>query len=179
MSPPCARRVRKDFATARVRASRISLDDLDDLVQLHLDEAVSRYLGGIRTPDETKRYVETQLQHWRDHGFGLWTLRSPTGQFLGRAGLRWLELAGRRELEIAYTLAQPWWGLGLATEVARAIVALWRSEMASPGLIGVVEWGNAPSERVLLKCGFVRDAETTLYGASVGIFRLVRESSAV
>jgi len=93
------------FATSRLKATKLAREDLPDLVQLHLDSEVSRFLGGVRTPSETATYLETNLRHWVDHGLGLWTLRTGDGRFIGRAGLRHVELEGILELELAYTIA--------------------------------------------------------------------------
>lgn len=98
------------FITRRLRASRLANDDLDDLATPHLDPEVSRFLGGVRTPEATAAYLETNIRHWTDHGVGLWTLRTGDGAFVGRAGLRYVDLEGVPELEIAYTFAKPAWG---------------------------------------------------------------------
>ncbi len=108
------------FATPRLKATKLAREDLPDLVRLHLDGEVSRFLGGVRTPAVTATYLETNLRHWTDHGIGLWTLRTDDGTFMGRAGLRRVELEGVAELELAYTFVRSAWGQGLATEIARA-----------------------------------------------------------
>ncbi len=162
------------FATARLKAEKLAAKDLDDLVRLHLDPEVSRYLGGARSPDITAAYVDTNLRHWNDHGFGLWVLRTHDGRFAGRAGLRYIELEGARKLEIAYTLARDAWGQGLATEIAGALVDLWTIELTEPCLIGVVSKGHAASERVLLKTGFSHRRDALFHAVEVGVFRRAR-----
>ncbi|MBO9687138.1 GNAT family N-acetyltransferase [Roseateles chitosanitabidus] len=72
-----------------------------------------------------------------------------------------------RNGEIAYDLAPDYWGRGLATRLC-ATVTRWSFERL--GLIrvqGTVLVGNAPSDRVLLKCGFQREG-------LLRSFRLVR-----
>lgn len=76
------------FSTDRLTAERLREDHLDDLVTLHLDAEVSRYLGGVRAPEVTKTYLATNMAHWDQHGFGLWMLRTKDGAFAGRAGIR-------------------------------------------------------------------------------------------
>lgn len=160
------------FATPRLRATRIDERDLGDLVQLHLDPEVSRFLGGVRSPEQTATYLQTQCQHWARHGFGLWTLRAEDGDFVGRAGLRYVEVAGQEELEIAYTLRRAWWGQGLASEVASALVDIWRAELGQRSLVGLVEKGNVASDKVLLKAGFRYERDDQFHGLSVSLFRL-------
>ena len=162
------------FATARLNATRLAREDLSDLVQLHLDEEVSRFLGGVRTIEATAIYLDTNLQHWDEHGLGLWTLRSTDGAFMGRAGLRYVDLEGVRELEIAYTLVRSAWGQGLATEVAEALVEIWQTRCPDPSLVGIVVKGNRPSENVLQKAGFSYERDAVFHDSDCGVFRRVR-----
>ena len=162
------------FSTARLHAARLAAEDLDDLVALHLDTEVSRFLGGVRTPEVTAAYLDTNLRHWRDRGVGLWVLRADDGAFVGRAGLRYVDLEGVEELEIAYTLAKPAWGQGLATEIAKALVGVWRTRRSDPSLVGLVMKGHHASEHVLLKTGFTYQRDAVFHAAAVGVFRLNR-----
>jgi RimJ/RimL family protein N-acetyltransferase len=163
------------FATARLRATRLSPEDLEDLVALHLDPEVSRFLGGVRDRETTAAYLAVNLRHWDDHGFGLFALRDHDGAYVGRAGLRSLDLDGVRELEIAYSLVRRAWGRGLASEIAIALVVLWRARFTQPRLVGVVMKGNTASEGVLLKAGFVHARDTLLHGVPAGVFSLSRD----
>ena len=162
------------FATARLRAAKLSLADRDDLVALHLDPEASRYLGGVRSPEATDAYIDTGLRHWDDHGVGLWTLRTVDGVFVGRAALRYIDLEGVREFEIAYALARDAWGQGLATEIATALTGIWRTRLDQPTLVGVVVKGNAGSENVLRKTGFTYERDARFHDADCGVFRLQR-----
>lgn len=167
-------RLPEDFTTAHIQAKRLGREDLEDLVRLHLDHDVSRFIGGVRSPSETAAYLDAQLRHWADHGFGLWVLRSADGRFLGRAGLRYIELEGQQELEIAYTIAKFAWGRGLGTEIASFLVDLWFAHLSEALLVGVVEKGNGASERILLKTGFSHDRDACFHGARVGVFHRSR-----
>jgi ribosomal-protein-alanine N-acetyltransferase len=162
------------FATPRLKATKLAREDLPDLVELHLDSEVSRYLGGVRTPAVTADYLETGLRHWTDHGIGLWTLRADDGAFMGRAGLRHVDLEGVRELEVAYTFVRSAWRQGLATEIARALVEIWQTRCSEPSLVGIVVKGNLPSERVLLKAGFAYERNAVFHDEDCGVFRRAR-----
>jgi hypothetical protein len=61
------------LATVRLIAERLDERDWPDLVALHLDLVVSRYLGGIRSAETTAAYLAAKVIHWNRHGFGLWT----------------------------------------------------------------------------------------------------------
>lgn len=159
------------FETDRLRAKMLSHEDLSDLVRLHLDEEVSRFLGGVRTPEATAAYLKNNMRHWVDNGFGLWALRAENGTFVGRAGLRRIEIEGTPELEVVYTLARTSWGNGYATEVTRALVQIWHLRCQEQSLVGVVMKGNDRSEHVLLKSGFAYQHDALFHGEICGVFR--------
>jgi RimJ/RimL family protein N-acetyltransferase len=165
------------FATPRMNATRLAGDHLAELVALHLDPEVSRFLGGVRTPDATAAYLKTNLSHWFDHGIGLWTLKTKDGTFVGRAGLRYVDLEGVTELEIAYTFVRSAWGQGFATEVSRALVELWEARRLEPSLVGIVMKGNSASERVLMKTGFSYERDAVFHGEPCHVFRRYRRAA--
>ena len=162
------------FTTPRLKATRLAPEDLPDLVVLHLDAEVSRFLGGVRTRAVTAAYLETGLHHWADHGIGLWALRTHGGTSMGRAALRYVDLEGVPELEVAYAFARSAWGQGLATEIALALVEIWRTECDEQSLVGIVMTGNTPSEQVLRKAGFSYERNAVFHDENCGVFRRSR-----
>src|SRR3981081_798175 len=159
------------FATSRLKATKLAREDLPDLVQLHLDSEVSRFLGGVRTPSATATYLETNLRHWVDPGLGLWTLRTGDRTFIGRAGLRHVEPERVLERERGYPFVRSAWGQGFATEIARALVEIWERRCSGPSLVGIVMKGNLSSERVLLKAGFSHERDAVFPDANWRGFR--------
>jgi RimJ/RimL family protein N-acetyltransferase len=159
------------FATDRLIAERLREDHLADLVALHLDPDVSRYLGGVRSAEATKAYLATSMAHWDQHGFGLWALRTPAGEFAGRAGIRRTLVEDVPEFEILYALKRDYWGRGLASEIASALTGMARSQLQLPSLVGFVVAGNDASCRVLEKCGFTRERTTLSRGEEVLLYR--------
>src|ERR1043166_10263928 len=82
------RAMTEHFSTRRLTAERLCQRHLADLVALHLDPKVSRYLGGVRSPAATETWLADSIAHWEQHGFGLWALQLRSGEFAGRAGIR-------------------------------------------------------------------------------------------
>jgi RimJ/RimL family protein N-acetyltransferase len=163
-----------NFTTRRLAAERLREDHLADLVALHLDPEVSRYLGGIRSPEVTKAYVATNIAHWDRYGFGLWVLKTRAGAFAGRAGLRHIIIGGVEEVEVAYTLKRCFWGQGLAREIAAALVDIGLSELRLPSLVGLASVGNIASRRVLEMSGFVLEGNAVYQGEEVVLYRVAR-----
>ena len=159
------------FATERLIAERLREQHLADLVALHLDPDVSRFLGGVRTPEATTAYLATAMAHWDQHGFGIWALRTRDGAFAGRAGIRNAVVEGAAEFEILFTLKRELWGRGLASEIAAALTTMARSQLQLPSLVGLVVAGNDASRRVLEKCGFTRERTMLSGGEEVAVYR--------
>src|SRR5262245_24206986 len=92
---------------------------------MHSDPRVMATLGGVRTLEQTREYLRESAEHWERFGFGLWLFREiASGRFAGRGGLRHVEVDGESGVELAYSLAAELWRRGLATEMAREIVAV-------------------------------------------------------
>lgn len=162
------------FSTRRLTAERLNEHHLADLVALHLDPDVSRYLGGVRSAEVTKSYLATNMAHWDQHGFGLWALRTKDGAFAGRAGIRHILVDGIDEIEIAYTFKREVWGQGLASEIAIALTEIGLSQLKLPSLIGLVFVAHSASRRVLEKAQYLIEKSTTHHGEAVVIYRIRR-----
>jgi RimJ/RimL family protein N-acetyltransferase len=141
--------------TARLRLTRLSPADLDDLVRMYADPLVTATLGGVRTAEWVADYLKKQIAHWDAHGFGLWTAHERgTGKFAGRAGLRYATLEGRQEVEVTYGLMHEFWGRGYATELALECVRVGFTELRRPDLVCFTLPTNQASRRVMEKAGF-------------------------
>ncbi|MCK1387753.1 GNAT family N-acetyltransferase [Bradyrhizobium sp. 21] len=162
------------FSTNRLTAEKLREDHLSDLVALHLDPDVSRYLGGVRSAEKTEKYLAVNMAHWDQHGFGLWVLRTKDGAFAGRAGIRHILVDDIDEIEIFYAFTRSLWGRGFASEIATALTRIGLSELALPSLIGIVYVGNGASRRVLEKSDYVLERSTNRHGEDVVIYRIRR-----
>jgi len=126
----------------------------------------------VRTEAESLGYLERNLAHWAEHGFGIWVLRDPdAGVPIGRAGLRWVEVEGTPEVEIAYALCPEFWGRGIATDAARACVTIGREWLGTPSLVGLVLPTNLASQRVLQKAALVNERDVTYRGVRHFLYR--------
>ncbi|MGY3075262.1 RimJ/RimL family protein N-acetyltransferase [Bradyrhizobium sp. LM6.10] len=162
------------FSTGRLTAERLREDHLADLVALHRDAEVSRYLGGVRPAETTRIYLGANMEHWDQHGFGLWVLRTKDGAFAGRAGIRHILVDDIDEIEIAYAFKREFWGRGLASETAIALTDIGLLHHELPSLIGLVYVGNGASCRVLEKSNYLLERSTIRHGEDVVIYRIRR-----
>ncbi|OEU94382.1 GNAT family N-acetyltransferase [Streptomyces oceani] len=165
--------------TARLRLRPVRESDAEQLAALHGDPEVMRYLGPVRPISPATVRAETVPRMCRYHpglgGPGYWAAESrDDGSFLGWFEYRPLAEDSGAVVELGYRLRQAAWGLGYATEGARALVRT-----------GFEEWGvrrvtantmvvNTPSRRVLektgltLRCTYFQDWPEAIEGAEHG-----------
>ena len=149
--------------TQRLLLRHFLMSDLDDLFAFYSDPEVVRYIPDApRSHEETKKELEWFMNgHPRFSELGLWaTIHKETGQFIGRCGLLPWTIDGQEEVEVAFALAKPYWGRGLATEVARRLVQYGFENLHLSRLICVIEPEHQASVRVASKIGmsFEREA---------------------
>lgn len=163
-------------STRRLRLLRPSQDDFAELCRMHRDERVMATLGGVRDEAETAELLRQAIAHWREHGWGWWSLRDPeTRSFVGRGGLRRLEVAGRAEVEVAYALLPGFWGRGLASELARESAAVAFDELGLREIVALALPHNRASRRVMEKTRFCFERDVDHAGLEHVLYRLTAE----
>lgn len=162
--------------TLRLILRPFSQDDLDEFAALNADPEAMRYIG-IGKPqsrEQTQVRLNAILDHYQQHGFGLFAMVDKTsGEFVGFCGLQHLE--NTSEIEVGYRLARRFWGIGLATEAARACVLYGFEQLGLERIVAVIQPGNAPSKSVAAKIGmnFIKHAH--FYNADIEYYAITRE----
>src|SRR5262245_16713815 len=112
-------------------------------------------LGGVRSDENTRERLQLYLEHWEQHGFGLWMVRDlGAGQFVGRGGLRRGHFdSDREEVELAYGVMPEFWGQGLTPEFAVECVRAAFEVIKLPDLVCFTLPTNTRSRRVMEKVG--------------------------
>ena len=160
------------FSTARLSAERLTADHLHEVQRMHGDATVMAHLGGVRDDAQSAAYLARNLKHWDDYGFGLWILRDlGGGEPVGRAVLRHLLVEDMDEVEVGYAFYPPFWGRGLATEVATACLELGRRNLGLTTIVAVTSPDNLASQHVLEKVGLVYERDFMHEGARSSLFR--------
>ena len=154
----------KILETERLILRHLTPDDLDDLWAIYGDPAITQFI-----PDAPRNYEEAREElEWHQHGhpkhpaLGLWaTIHKESVQFIGRCGLLPWTFDGVDEVEVAYTIAQDYWGQGLATEAALAIRDYPFEKLGLSRMVCLIDEENRASARVTEKIGmrFERGAE--------------------
>lgn len=159
--------------TARLTLTRPVAQDLEAVRLLHGNADAMATLGGVRTPEQTRDWLASMDRHWTEHGFGPWIARETKSRsFVGIGGLRQVAVEDTEEIEIGYALAPPWWGQGLATELARAAAQAAFREIQLPALVSFTLPTNARSRRVMEKVGFKFERDFVYKGHPQVLYRL-------
>lgn len=153
LAPVSASSLTSLVTTARTYLRPFTHADLALLQALHSDPQVMRYFhSGPRSNADSARHLQELTTHQAAYQFSSWAVFSRgDDEFIGRAGpLVWPETG---EVEIGYVLHQKFWGLGLGTELARALVAWVFENVTTTQIIAVTMPENLASRRVLEKAG--------------------------
>ena len=145
-------------ATSRLLLRHFTLDDLEALTAMHSHPEVSRFLGGVKTPEQTRQRLLEWLDDYERYGFSKWAvvLRT-TGELIGRCGLSLEEIDGQSEWELGWTFARAHWGHGYATEAAAAVMEHCFRKLGHQHLISLIRPGNLASMRVAERIGMTYD----------------------
>jgi RimJ/RimL family protein N-acetyltransferase len=165
--------------TTRLRLRRLRPSDEPDLVALDSDPDVMRYVGspaGVKPAAETVERVRQRIG--ADHGpLGFWRVESRTdAAFYGLGAL--IRMPTGDEIELAYRLARPAWGRGIASEAGAALVAYAFRTLALPRVVAVTYPENLASQRALEKMGFVRHGEIDYKGVRATYYVIDRATTA-
>ena len=144
----------------------------DAIREMDSDPQYMALLGGVRDEAATRAYMERNLKHWDDYGYGLWVLRNAEDdRVAGRCVIRHLDVEGRDEVELGYGLHAEYWGKGLATEIARELLRLGTTELGLATLVAITTRANIASQRVLEKTGLVYERDFDHDGTTVMLYR--------
>ena len=162
--------------TERVYLRPFTFDDLDAFAVICSDQDVMRYIGAGRplSREETQVRLNAIIEHRDKNGFGVWAaVDRSKSTLMGYCGLQFLD--NTPEVEVGYRLAKRFWGMGLASETAKASLRYGFEELSLGRIVAVVQPANIASQRVLEKVGlrYVKDAR--FYNSEVKYYALTRE----
>src|SRR4029079_2707850 len=131
--------------TERLILREMRADDVDPLLDVFGDE---RVMAAFASRPFDRRAMESwvarNLEHQRDHGYGLFTLVDKADRtVIGDCGLEHMDIGA----EIGYDLRADRWGRGLATEAACAVRDYAFAALHLPRLVSLVRVGNTSSRR--------------------------------
>jgi ribosomal-protein-alanine N-acetyltransferase len=141
------------LATDRLTLRPLAQEDATALQLVLNDPDVWLYFPRTEVPTlvRTKTYIEGQIAHWDEYGFGHWAIDAKDEGLIGWCGLQFLP--DTNETEVAYCLGKRHWGKGFATEAARASLNFGITNLRIKEIVGLTHLENKASQHVLQKIG--------------------------
>jgi RimJ/RimL family protein N-acetyltransferase len=147
--------------TERLLLRRWRGEDREPFYRLNSDARVMEFFPECLTRAESDSLFDRISEHFRKHGFGLFAAElGDDRSFIGFVGLAVPSFKAHFTpcVEIGWRLAADYWGRGLATEGARAVLKYAFDELALGSLVSFTVPANARSRRVMEKIGMTHDA---------------------
>jgi RimJ/RimL family protein N-acetyltransferase len=159
--------------TERLRLRPIAVEDVDELLVIHADPGVGRFMPALGR-DQTVERLKDDAGDWAERGYGSFAiLERGTGRFLGRAGPHYLPEFD--ETELVWVLRREVWGRGLATEAADACADWTFGHLQIPYLVAMIRSDNQGSIEVARRLGMTRLREDVLGEVPILVYAVRRE----
>ena len=128
---------------------------------MNADPEVMRYFPAFLSAEQTNAGVDIWCQQFAEKGWSNWAVELlESGEFIGFIGLS----VPRRQLpfspcvEIGWRLQRAAWGLGYATEGAKACLRVGFEQLRLEEIVSFTALANLPSVAVMKRIG-MRDAQ--------------------
>ncbi|MBA2354392.1 MAG: GNAT family N-acetyltransferase [Luteitalea sp.] len=174
------------IARLPIRTGRLTLQPLGDehlpaLAALLADPVVMRYFPRPMTLPESSIWLQRNLERYRHDGSGLFAVvrqDADGARLIGDCGLVVRSFGGRTRVELGYHFARDVWGQGLATEAARACVALAFEASDVPAVVALIRPENRPSQGVARRAGLQPRGAVLHIGLVHDVWHITREAFA-
>jgi ribosomal-protein-alanine N-acetyltransferase len=112
---------------------------------------------GVMDREQTRRWIEWNIDTYQPHqhgGIGVMAIvLARTDMLIGQIGLVPQPLGLDCEVEITYRLVPEFWGRGIATEAASAVLGRALNEGAFERIVSLIDPANLRSRRVAARVG--------------------------
>ncbi|GGB24338.1 GNAT family N-acetyltransferase [Mucilaginibacter rubeus] len=158
--------------TPRLLIREFTAGDEELVTAIDADDRLTQYVKK-RTPQESKQVFKDTLKEYQNgSGLGRWGIFNiADNDFIGVCALKPSDYDKSR-IELGYRLHLKYWGQGIATELAEALISYGFNDIGLKEICAVTHPQNAASQRVLIKAGFVREGIVFWYGEDVPFFRV-------
>ncbi len=159
-----------DIETERLTLRKMRASDAPGMFELDADPLVHKYLGmnPVKHIDECSRVIEILQKQYLENGIGRWAvIEKSSGNFVGWSGLKNIKETMNNHIdfyEVGYRFIRKYWGMGYATETAKASLKYGFEVMGLKEIFGIANIENLNSINVLEKSGLRRMNEFVWQG---------------
>ncbi|MGL5940024.1 MAG: GNAT family N-acetyltransferase [Waterburya sp.] len=160
--------------TPRLTLRYITIRDSEALVAILGDPQVMKYsIIGVHNRQQIRQFIEQRLLSYLECGFGLYAVVYKENQeLIGYCGFFIQKIEQQPEVEIGYRLAKKYWGQGLATEAAQAVLTYGKQRFNFKRFVCLIDPANTGSIRVAQKLGMTREKNIIYHGLEVEMYSL-------
>lgn len=156
--------------TERLQMREFTLEDTDAVYEFQTNQDVLRYMGGdgaVETREDAERIIrDIWLVEYEKYGYARYAMVHKGDQrVIGFCGLKFIPEFGIPDF--GYRMLPEYWGQGLATEAALAVLDYARDVLHLEKIFGEVVEENVASINVLEKLGFRHVDNYQKYGFNV------------
>lgn len=126
---------------------RFQTSDQADVRAMFADDYAAQFYPTYQDQAAALRWIDWNLDNYREYGFGLWAICDQSGAFVGDCGLTWQNTDRGRQLELGYHVTQNHRGHGYAIEAGRAVLAWGWDNTDAPDIVSIVAPENMASIR--------------------------------
>ncbi|MGA2760035.1 MAG: GNAT family N-acetyltransferase [Candidatus Cybelea sp.] len=143
--------------TPRLIGRRVTAAHLDYMLEVDGDSRIAQWLFGPQGPEQSRARLVRWMAMWQETGLGFWIFEDSDRRLVGHGGL-FNSPREEGEVEVGYVIKPAHWGRGLATEITLASLKIGFESLRLKRIIGIAQSANAPSRRVMEKCGMLFEA---------------------
>lgn len=159
------------LSTERLYLRPLESNDLDRLAEIYSNSDVMRFIGtGVTfSRSQTEKSIENWKAYDAKFGFANWAvIRKQDDILLGKCGLSWLH--DNSDVEISYLFDEPYWGMGYATEISKAVLTHGFENCGLDRIVAMAYPQNSPSIKVIEKIGMGFEKEVESWGIKFLLF---------
>lgn len=137
------------------------------------DEEVCQFIPKRTREERVNIFLSALVNYISNKQLGIWGMfDKATGEFVGSCLLRFFNTE-MDKIELGYSLEKKYWGKGLASEMAKAMVAYAFEHNKAAEVVAVTDIANIPSQRVLEKAGLIRVENIMRDGEELAYFKKI------
>jgi ribosomal-protein-alanine N-acetyltransferase len=163
--------------TPRFIIREFAPENLEKYIALNEKESVMKHIFKRTRADVEAKFNNALHDYANGLNLSRWGIFNPADDdFIGTCMLKQSD-NDPDKIELGYILDEPYWGRGLATELAVALVKYGFETMNLTEICACTTGANIASQNVLLKAGLKRGADIFWHGAYIPFFVAVKEES--
>lgn len=159
--------------TERLILREFSREDEKEFSKVLLDPEAMKYFPYEFTPEHVMSWICFSINGYKEQGFSFWAvIRKSDGAFLGDCGITLQNIDGEQLPEVGYHFKREFWGLGYATEAAKACVQYGLNKLKFPAMYSYMTKENTPSQKVAQRVGMKKVKEFSGKGMDLVVYKI-------